>query len=145
MRFVCPTGCEEDLVATGQVSLLQEVGSEARVQRIEGRYMARASSGAAAEGVWFGKWHTEQREAWLNQVLEVQMWRQVRGLAGAVMCETRDLGIKWPHWHTMMFEGEVRTDMRYVGPEDVRKVLLQQARSAYCKKWTAKHEYEELK
>ena len=24
------------------------------------------------------------------------MWRQVRGQAGAVMCETLDLGIKWP-------------------------------------------------
>ena len=24
------------------------------------------------------------------------MWRDVRGLAGAVMCETRDVGINWP-------------------------------------------------
>ena len=24
------------------------------------------------------------------------------------------LGIKWPHWHTLIFEGEVRIDMRYV-------------------------------
>ena len=47
-----------------------------------------------AEGVWTGKWHHEQREAWMKQVREVQMWRQVRGLAGAVMCETRDLGKK---------------------------------------------------
>ena len=36
------------------------------------------------------------KEAWMSQVLEVQTWRRVRGLAGAVMCETRDLGIKWP-------------------------------------------------
>ena len=49
-----------------------------------------------AEGAWTGKWHTEQKEAWLNQIREVQMWRQVRGPAGAIMRETRDLGIKWP-------------------------------------------------
>ena len=43
-----------------------------------------------AEGVWTGKWH-----------FEVQVWRQVRGPAGAVMCETRDLGINGhvgTHW-----------------------------------------------
>ena len=59
-----------------------------------------------AEGVWIGKWHTEQREAWLNLVLEVQMWRQLRGPAGGVVRETRDLGIKWPHCHTLIFEGD---------------------------------------
>ena len=47
-----------------------------------------------AEGVWTGKWHHEQREAWMRQIQEVQMWRPVRGSAWAVMCETSDLGIK---------------------------------------------------
>ena len=65
------------------------------------------------------------------------MWRQVRWLAGAVMCETRDLGIKWPQC--------VRVDMRYVCPKDVKKMLVQQARSAYWKKRAAKHGYEKLK
>ena len=74
-------------------------------------------------------WHTEQREAQLNQVLKVQTWRQVRGPAGAVVCETRELGIKWPQWHTLLFEGEVKIDMRYVCPKDVKKMLLRQARS----------------
>ena len=41
-----------------------------------------------AEGVWTRKWHHEQREAWMKQIREVQMWRQVGGRAGAVMCET---------------------------------------------------------
>ena len=27
------------------------------------------------EGVWRGKWYHEQREAWMKQVREVQMWR----------------------------------------------------------------------
>ena len=35
--------------------------------------------------------------------------------------------------------------MRYVCPKDVKKMLLQQARTVYWKKWAAKHEYEELK
>ena len=50
-----------------------------------------------SERVWTGKWHREQKEAWMRQIQEVQMWRQVRGPAGAVMCETHDLGIIWPH------------------------------------------------
>ena len=33
-------------------------------------------------------------DAWMRQIREVQTWKQVRGPAGAVMCETRDLGIK---------------------------------------------------
>ena len=53
-----------------------------------------------SEGVWIGKLYHEQREAWVKQIREVQMWRQIRGPAGAVMCETRDLGIKWPLWNT---------------------------------------------
>ena len=35
--------------------------------------------------------------------------------------------------------------MRYVCPSDVRKMLVQRARSVYWKKWAAKHENEELK
>ena len=65
-----------------------------------------------AERVWIGTWPDEQREAWMNQALEVQTRRQVRWPAGAVMCETRDLGIKWPHRQSLIFEGEVRIDMR---------------------------------
>ena len=34
--------------------------------------------------------------------------------------------------------------MRYVCPKDVKKMLVQQARSVHWKKWAAKHEYEEL-
>ena len=64
----------------------------------------------------------EQKEAWLNQASEVQMCK--KGPA----CETRDLGIKWPHWHILTFAGEVRIDMRYVCPKDVKKMLVQQAR-----------------
>ena len=62
------------------------------------------------------------------------MWRQVRRPAGAVMCETLDLGLKWPHWHALIFEGDRRSDMRYVCPKDVKKMLVQQARSVYWKK-----------
>ena len=46
--------------------------------------------------------------------LKVQTRRQVRGLVESVMCETRDLGIKWPQWHTLIFEERVAVDMRAV-------------------------------
>ena len=69
----------------------------------------------------------------------------IEGSSRAVLCETRALGIKWPHWHTLTFEGDRKIDMRYVFPKDVKKMLLQQARSVYWKKWAAKHEFEELK
>ena len=72
-----------------------------------------------AEGVWTGKWSYEQKEAWMRQIREVQTWKQVRGPAGAVMCETRNLGIRWPQWHTLMFSDEIKIDMRFVCPKDV--------------------------
>ena len=80
-----------------------------------------------------------------TQIREVQTWNEVRGRAGSVMCETRDLGIKWPRWHTLIFIDETRIDRRFVCPRDVKKMLVQRARSVYWKKWTAKHEYDELK
>ena len=54
------------------------------------------------------------------------------------MCETRDLGIKWPQWHTLIVEGQAQADMRYVCPKDVKKMLLKQARTVHWKKWAAK-------
>ena len=53
---------------------------------------------AWAEGLWIGKWPTEQKEAWRKQIFEVQTWRQVRGLAEGVLCGTRDLRVRWPQW-----------------------------------------------
>ena len=38
-----------------------------------------------------------------------------------------------------------KIDVRCVCPKDVKKMLLQQARTVYWKKWAAKHECEELK
>ena len=35
--------------------------------------------------------------------------------------------------------------MKVVCPQDVKKMLLKQARMAYWKRWAAKHECEELK
>ena len=76
-----------------------------------------------AEEVWLGKRHTDQKEAWMKQILEVQTWGQVRGPAGAVLCETRDLGIKWPKRHTLIFDGQLRVEMRYVCPKEMKKML----------------------
>ena len=60
------------------------------------------------------------------------------------MCETRDLGIKWPHWHTWILSNDTKIDMIFACPKDVEKSLLQRARTVF-RKWAAKHEYEELK
>ena len=80
-----------------------------------------------------------------EQIFEVQAWRQVRGPAGAVMCETRDWGVKWPYWHTLMFDGQETVDMRVVCPQGVKKMLLTQARTVYWRRWTVRHECEDLK
>ena len=88
---------------------------------------------------------TEQKEAWLRQIFEVLTGRHVRGPARAVMCDTSNLGSKWPQWHTPIVEGQVHVDMTYVCPNDVKKMLLGQARSTFWRKWAAKHQYEELK
>ena len=61
------------------------------------------------------------------------------------MCETRDLGIKWPQWHPLTFEGQVQVDMTHVCPKDVKKMLMKQARPTYWSKSVAKREYQELK
>ena len=57
----------------------------------------------------------------MRQIQEVRMWKQVRGRAGAVMCETRDLGIKWPHLHTLVFNDETRIQMRFECPKGTFK------------------------
>ena len=44
----------------------------------------------------------------MRQIREVQTWEQVRGPAGAVMRETRDLGTKWPYWHTLVISDEIK-------------------------------------
>ena len=43
-------------------------------------------------------------------------------------------------WHALIFG-----NMRFVCPKDVKKMLVQTARTVYLKKWAAKHENEELK
>ena len=56
-----------------------------------------------------------------------------------------DLGIRWPQWHMLIFGTDMKIDMRFVCPKDVKKMLVQTARSVYWKKWAAQHEHEELK
>ena len=61
------------------------------------------------------------------------------------MCETRDFGRKWPFLHTLAFSDEKRIDTRFACPRDVKKMLVQRARSVFWKKWAAGQEYDELK
>ena len=61
------------------------------------------------------------------------------------MRETRVLGVKWPQWHTLLFEEQVAVDMWVVCPQDVKKMLLKQVRMNCWEEMAAKHECEELK
>ena len=46
--------------------------------------------------------------------------------SACLMCETRDLGFKWPQWHTLMFSDEIKIGMRFVCPKSgTRKPKLQ--------------------
>ena len=53
--------------------------------------------------------------------------------------------IKWPQWYTFLFEAQVAVDMRVVCPQDVKHMLLKQAKMVYWKRWAVKQECEELK
>ena len=105
------------------------------------------------EGVWMGKCEKEQQKAWRKQIFEVQRWRQVKGPAGAVMCEIRDLGTTWSQWHTLMFEGQVAVDMRVV-PQDIKKIFVKQARMVFADEilrrqrkhgWSKRHAWGSLR
>ena len=70
---------------------------------VEEELSAMATQTWAARA-WTRKWHTEQKEARLNaDFSRFRRGDKMRGPAGAVMCETRDLGNKWPQWHTLIF------------------------------------------
>ena len=98
-----------------------------------------------AEEVWIGKMacRTKKRRGGFR-FFEVQKWRQVRGPAGVVVCESRDLGIKWLQWYTLWFDGQGWVDMQFVCPRNMNKMLLKQVRTIYWKKWASRHECEEL-
>ena len=42
------------------------------------------------------------------------------GPAGTVLCETCALGMKWPHWHHLPFDGQVAVDVRVICPHGVK-------------------------
>ena len=67
------------------------------------------------------------RKSWEEQ--------QKAGLARSVMCETRDLGIQSPWWHTLLFELHVAGDMRVVCPKYVKKMLVKQPGMVCRKMW----------
>ena len=86
---------------------------------------------AWTEGVWLENGEKGIQRLGGSRFFEVQAWRRVRGPAGAVMCETLDLDVMWPQWHTLLVEGQVVVDMRVVGPQDVEKMLLKQATTVH--------------
>ena len=65
----------------------------------------------------------------MKQIFEVQTLSQVRRLAGAVMCETRDLEHQMATVAHSFFEVQVQLDMRQDCQKDVKKMLLKHERS----------------
>ena len=49
---------------------------------------------------------------WSVSLEESSRRHEVRGPAGAVKYETRDLGIMWPQRHTLLFEVQVAQDLK---------------------------------
>ena len=37
-------------------------------------------------------------------------------------------GTKWSYWHTLVLSGDMKIDMRFVCPKDLKKMLVQRAR-----------------
>ena len=72
-------------------SVLLSFFMEVNSVEVEEEFSAMATP-AWAEGMWMGRWVREQKETWRKLIFDVQTWRSVRGLTGAVMCETFDLG-----------------------------------------------------
>ena len=46
---------------------------------------------------------------------------EVRGPEGAMVCESRDLGIGFPSWRALLFEEGVIVDMKTLCPQDERE------------------------
>ena len=51
-------------------------------------------------------------EVWMSR------WKQVTGLVKAVTCDTRDLGMRWPQWHTLFFVQGGHDSSRPAGCEE---------------------------
>ena len=104
--------------------------------------------------IYVRHWHTscggrgvdgqmEKREVEDVQIFVVQTWTQVGGLARAVMCKARDLGIPCPQWHTVLSKWQVAVDVTVVCPQDVKTMLFKQARMVRWKSWATNNDCEE--
>ena len=61
------------------------------------------------------------REAWRRQVGEATSWTNVRGPAGAVLCEMKDLGITVPSWKVLRLSDNRMTSMKDMCPRKSHK------------------------
>ena len=59
------------------------------------------------------RWDEGMEKCWRRQVWETVGRKQARGPAGAMVCETRDLGVGFPSWHGVSFR--VRFDRGHEG------------------------------
>ena len=95
-------------LACGKAEAEEADGSSSRVSiliPLHGVGLSTMATLQWAEGVWVGKWKKSGRRRGGSRTLGFKHGEQVRGPAGAVMRETRDLGVKW-----LLFEGQVEAD-----------------------------------
>ena len=120
------------------VSLSSNVGSgdEADLACMTALFWGKAVS--------MGRWDEDLETCWRRQVRAPASWKEVRGPAEAVVCETRDLGIRFPSWHVHLFEDGIIVDMKVAYTQDMKNMPRRQAKEVVEKRWATKHEYEEL-
>ena len=96
-----------------------------------------------AQAVWTSKWEDDMRDVWKRQVWEATSWTKVRGPAGAVLCEMKDLGITAPSWQVLRLGGRM-ISVKDTCPEDINQTLTRHANDVYWLKWAKKHDIEEV-
>ena len=76
---------------------------------------------------------------------EATSWTKVRGPAGAVFCERKDHEIIVSGWQVSGMCGGESISVEDTCTEDIKKTLMRHAKDVYWRKWSTKHEVEELK
>ena len=64
------------------------------------------------------------REAWKRQVWEATSWTKVRGPAGAVFCEMKDLRINVPNLQVLRLSDGSMLSMTDTCPKDIKQALM---------------------
>ena len=97
--------------------------------------LACAATCFGQQTVWTGPWSDDVREAWRRQVWEATLWTKVRGPAGALLCEMRDLGITVPSLKVLRVSDNSMVSKKDTCTGDIKKTLMRHAKDACWRKW----------